>query len=104
MTTFIALIDNLFGSAVIVPGTPTAGEDFNITCRLDGVVERLVVGRVYIFFAGALKHVQTPTGGPVILLQQFTPVTTFAAAIYICAVYVITPFGVFFSIQAEENY
>ena len=40
---FLALNNAAFTPRVIIPGIPTAGDNFNITCRLDGVVERLVV-------------------------------------------------------------
>ena len=38
-----ALSGAAFTPHVIIPGVPTAGDNFNIICRLDGVVERLAM-------------------------------------------------------------
>ena len=43
LITCIALSNAVFTPRVIIPGVPTAGDNFNIICRLDGVVERLAV-------------------------------------------------------------
>ena len=93
----IVLSDHLFEPTVIVPGTPTAGEDFIVTCRLDGVVERLVVGRINLILPGANLLGQTPIGTPIVVTQQFTPVTTSDAKLYSCVASVSgTTSGIFF--------
>ena len=52
-----ALTEALFTPRLIIPVAPTAGNSFNIICRLDGVVERLVsVARV------SLSYDVTPGG------------------------------------------
>ena len=43
LITCIALSDAVFTPRIIIPGVPTAGDNFNIICRLDGVVERLAL-------------------------------------------------------------
>ena len=93
----IVLSDDLVEPTVTVPGTPTAGEDFIITCRVDGVVERLVVGRVLLFLDGVILQVQAPIGAPIVVTQQFTPVTTSDAKIYSCvAIVFATTSGISF--------
>ena len=46
----VALDDDLFTPRLIFLGVPTAGENFNVTCRFDGVVERVVVEEASVQF------------------------------------------------------
>ena len=78
---------DLFTPAIIVPVTPTAGEDFNITCRLDGVVERLVVGIVTLGWflpPAGTPGMQTRDGTAYTISLQFTPVVTSNTGTYEC--------------------
>ena len=83
----IDLTRELFTPTVIVPRIPTAGEDFTITCRLDGVVERLVVGTVTLGWflpPGGTPGMQTRDGTAYTIPLQFTPVMTMNAGTYRC--------------------
>ena len=85
----IELTRDLFRPAVTVPGSPIAGEDFNITCRLDGVVERLVVGIVTLAWflpSSGTPGIQTRDGTAYTIPLQFTPVVTSNADTYECVV------------------
>ena len=85
----IELTRDLFMPDIIVPYIPTAGENFNITCRLDGVVERLVVGTVtlaWFFPPAGTPGIQTRDGTAYTIPLQFTPVVTSNADTYECAV------------------
>ena len=68
---------------VIVPGIPTAGENFNLTCRLAGTVERLVTGTVTLSFP-PVSLFTAVTGAPIMVSQKFTPVRTSNAGSYTC--------------------
>ena len=84
----IELTHDLFTPAIIVSHNPTAGEQFNITCRLDGVVERLAVGTVSLSWLNppaGTPGMQTRDGSAYTKQLQFTPVVvTSNAAAYMC--------------------
>ena len=97
----VALSNNLFTPVIIVPGIPTAGENFAITCRLDGVVERLATRRVTLALFGKVSAtvVATDIGTPVIVSHQFTPVRTSDAGSFTCdaIIHNIPTSGIFIS-------
>ena len=93
----VELTNSLFIPNIISPVTPTAGEDFNMTCRLDGVVERLVMRSVTLAWSsppGGVKETQDNNGAAYIRPLTFTPVTTLDASNYQCVAVVFT--AVFF--------
>ena len=49
--TFSLALGAAFTPRIIIPGVPTAGDNFSILCRLDGVVERLAVTLVSLSLA-----------------------------------------------------
>ena len=92
---FVALSNDLFTPDIIIPGAPTAGDNFNIICRLDGVVERLVSTPSVI-----LTFINPPGGAPGDLSQNssayirpriFNPGETSDVGTYTCAATVIIP-------------
>ena len=93
--TCVALNNSLFIPDVIVPGIATAGENFNITCRLDGVIERLVQGVATLnILPNTILTVPTLSGTAIMVTRQFTPVRTSDAMNYTCAATVFdTPSG-----------
>ena len=100
---FVALSSDLFTPDIIIPGAPTAGDNFNIICRLDGVVERLVgtptVSLSFLSPPGGLSGGQSHDGSAFIRPRIFNPGKTSDVGIYSCLVTVITPsLGLFFGI------
>ena len=98
----VALSNDLFIPDIIIPGIPTAGDNFNITCRLDGVVERLVGTRLvvvhFIVSPGGFSTDLSRDGLAYITSHFFYPGTTVNTGICICRAIVITPsHWVFFS-------
>ena len=101
-----ALNSAAFTPRVIIPGVPTAGDNFIIICRLDGVVERLTnppsrVTLNYDSIPGGEAEDQMEDGLAHILPRQFNPGTTSDAGIYTCdaavrlsggASFIISPF------------
>ena len=85
----IALNNAAFTPRVIIPGVPTAGDNFIIICRLDGLVERLTnpPSRVILNYGstpGGEAADQIEDGLAYILPRQFNPGTTSDAGIYTC--------------------
>ena len=85
----IALNNAAFTPRVIIPGVPTAGDNFNIECRLDGVIERLAVTPALVL----LTYTSAPGGisgdtlltGPVrTILRMFNPGMTDDVGMYTC--------------------
>ena len=103
---FVALSDNLFTPDIIIPGVPTAGDNFNITCRLDGVVERLV-GTLDVFLlfinvpGGGLTSGQYRDGLAYIRSHFLNPGMTGDTGTYHCRALVINSF--FFASYSSEN-
>ena len=92
---FVALSSDLFTPDIIIPGAPTAGDNFNIICRLDGVVERLVsTPMVFLSFSnppGGAPGDQSQDGSAYIIPRIFNPGKTSDVGIYSCLVSVIIP-------------
>ena len=98
---FVALSNDLFTPDIIIPGTPTAGDNFNIICRLNGVVERLV-GTPTV----TLSFINYPQGGVPGQLSRdglsyirprfFNPGMTDDVGVYTCVAAVIPSSGGFF--------
>ena len=81
---------------------PTAGDNFNIICKLDGVVERLVSGTsVSLSFfnpPGGAPGDQSQDGSAYIIPRIFTPGKTSDVGTYTCiATAVIPSLGAFLS-------
>ena len=98
---FVALSSNLFTPDIIIPGAPTAGDNFNIICRLDGVVERLVgTPSVTLSFShppGGMSGDLSRDGLAYIRPRIFNPGMTVDTGIYTCvAVVISSSFGFFF--------
>ena len=102
----VALSDNLFTPDIIIPGVLTAGDNFNITCRLDGVVERLV-GTLDVFLSfitvpgGGLNSDQYRDGLAYIRSHFLNPGMTGDSGTYRCRAFVINSF--FFVSLSSEN-
>ena len=83
-----ALTGDLFTPDVIIAGVPTAGEEFNIACRLDGVVERLAgTHTVSLSFPsppGGVEGKQSRDGSAYVMRLFFIPVITSDAGTYGC--------------------
>ena len=93
----VAFSNDLFTPDIIIPGAPTAGDNFNIICRLDGVVERLVGAPTVL-----LSFVNTPGGAPgdqsqdrsaYIRPRIFNPGETSDVGTYTCLATVILSLG-----------
>ena len=78
---------------------PTAGDNFNITCRLAGVVERLVsstsINLSFVSSPGGISGNQILNGSAVIKSLMFNPVRTSDSGTYTCVSMVNVPGGVF---------
>ena len=89
----LALSNNLFTPDIIIPGVPTAGDNFNIICRLDGVVERLVgtttVILSFINSPGGAPADQSRDGSAYIRPRIFNPGKTSHVGTYTCVATVI---------------
>ena len=89
----LELTDELFAPDIIIPGVPTAGDNFNIICRLDGVVERLVgtptVILSFINSPGGSPEDQSRDGSAYIIPRTFNPGKTSEVGTYTCAATVI---------------
>ena len=85
---------------IIIPGAPTAGDNFNIICRLDGVVERLVSTQVVsLSFSnppGGFAGEQSRNGLAYIRPRLFNPGTTDDSGTYTCIAIVRPSLGVYF--------
>ena len=84
----IALNNAVFTPRVTIPGVPTAGDNFNIFCRLDGVIERLAVtvsvGLVYTSAPGGMSGEILQTGPVRTRLRMFNPGMTDDVGMYTC--------------------
>ena len=84
---------------------PTAGDDFNIICRLDGVVERLVgtpvVTLSYVNPPGGKPGEQDHDGKAYIRPRIFNPGKTSDVGTYACYAVVVPSTGVFFGSTAS---
>ena len=94
---FVALSNNLFKPDIIIPDVPTAGDSFNIICRLDGVVEKLV-GTLTVILSfpnppGGAPGDQSRDGLSYVRPRFFNPVTTGDVGTYICLATVISSSG-----------
>ena len=91
---FVALSNDLFTPDIIIPGVPTAGDNFNITCRLDGVVERLVDTPVVILefsnAPGGLSGDQSQDGLAYIRPRFFDPGMTDDSGTYSCIAIILS--------------
>ena len=99
---FVALSNDLFTPDITIPGIPTAVDNFNIICRLDGVVERLVGTRLvvvhFIISSGGFSTDLSRDGLAYITSRFFYPGTTVNTGICICHAIVISSLDwVFFS-------
>ena len=102
----LALSSDLFTPAVIIPGVPTAGDNFEIICRLAGVVERLVGTPTVI-----LSFTNTPGGAPGDQANDgsaytrpriFNPGRTDDVGTYSCAASVISSSGAAFIVPSNN--
>ena len=95
----VALSNDLFTPHVIIPGTPTAGDNFNIICRLDGIVKRLVstpaVLLIFISPPGGVSGDQSRDGSAYIRPRIFNPGKTSDVGTYICGASVFLSSGLF---------
>ena len=90
----VALSNATFTPCIIIPGVPTAGDNFNITCKLDGVVERLAVSPTVTltFFnpPGGTPNNQSQNESAYILPHIFNPGMTAAGGTYECVATIIS--------------
>ena len=103
---FVALNGNLFTPDVIIPGAPTAGDEFNITCRLDGVVERFVgMQAVSLSFSNTpgMPGQQSQDGLAYSRSFFFNPVTSGDIGTYTCIATVISSSGSAFVSSSSET-
>ena len=103
----VALSDDLFTPDIIIPGVPTAGDNFNIICRLAGVVERLVGTPIVILSfnnpPGGSPGDQSPDGSAYIIPRIFNPGITNDVGSYICLSVVRPSSGGLFGGTASKN-
>ena len=89
----IGLSSNLFKSDIIIPGLPTAGDNFSIICRLAGVVERLVSGTsvilAFVSSPGGVSGDQALNGSAFTKSRMFNPGRTSDSGLYTCVSTVI---------------
>ena len=96
----IALNNAAFTPHIIIPGVPTTGDNFNIVCRLDGVIERLAVtpGLVILTYSsapGGLSGDILQTGPVRTRLRMFNPGMTDDVGMYSCAATVLISSSIF---------
>ena len=103
---FVELSNNLFTPDIIIPGILTAGDNFNIICRLAGIVERLVgtptVSLLFLNPPGGAPEDQSQDGSAYILPRIFNPGKTSDVGIYTCVATVFLPGRGFFVNTASE--
>ena len=102
----VALSHDLFAPDITIPGIPTAGDNFNIICRLDGVVERLVsTPLVFLSFSnppGGASGDQSHDGSAYIIPRIFNPGETSDVGTYLCSALVFSSLiGGFLGIASE---
>ena len=106
--TFSVLSNAVFTPHVIIPGVPTAGDNVNIICRLDGVyiVERLAVTpTVVLTFTsppGGTAGDQSQDGSAYTRPCIFTPVMTDDVGTYTCSATVIVVSNVYTNSGATQ--
>ena len=104
---FVALSNDLFTPDIIIPGAPTAGDNFNITCRLAGVVERLVgtptVILSFINPPGGASGDQSRDGLTYIRSHFFNPGTTGDSGTYSCRALVSSSSDMIFIHSSSET-
>ena len=102
----VALSNDLFTPDIIIPGVPTAGDNFNIICRLDGVVERLVgtplVSLAFSNPPGGVSGVLSQYGTVYIRPRIFNPGKISDVGTYTCAAAVIPSKESFFGNTTNE--
>ena len=85
---------------------PTAGDNFNIICRLDGVVERLVstplVFLAFVNAPGGTPEDQSKDGSAYIIPRIFNPGETSDVGTYTCVTTVFPLSGGIFASTASE--
>ena len=85
---YVGLSNNLFTPDIIIPGLPTAGDNFSIICRLAGVVERLVSGTSvilsFVSSPGGVSGNQALIGSVFIKSHMFNPGRTSDSGLYTC--------------------
>ena len=84
----IALSNAVFTPRVIIPGVPTVGDNLNITCKLNGVVERLSITPIitleFIGPPGGTSGEQFRNDLAYFLQQIFNPGMTDDSGRYTC--------------------
>ena len=105
---FVELSNDLFTPDIIIPGELTAGDNFNITCRLDGVVERLVgtptvVTLSFINPPGGASGDQSRDGSAYIRPHFFNPGTTGDSGTYSCRALVSSSSDMIFIHSSSET-
>ena len=90
----IIALNAAFTPRVIIPGVPTAGDNFNIVCRLDGVIERLAVTPLLVNLAytsapGGMSGDTLQTGLVLTRLRMFNPGKADDVGMYTCIATVI---------------
>ena len=104
--TCIALSGAVFTPHVIIPGVPTAGDNFNITCNLDGIVERLAVTPLAVMLAfsmspGGIAGNQSQNGSAYIRQHFFDPIMSGDVGTYRCGVSMFLSNGKFLAHTIE---
>ena len=87
---FVALSNAAFTARIIVPHVPTAGDTFNIECRLDGVERLAVTPMVGLSFVSAPGGTAGNHEGAR-RVRIFDPWVTMAAGMYTCFASVSVP-------------
>ena len=91
----------LFIPDITIPGIPTARDNFNIICRLDGVVERLVgvplVSLSFVNSPGGAPEAQSRDGSAYIIQRIFNPGKTSDVGTYSCVTLIISSQGIILS-------
>ena len=104
---FLALSDAGFTPRVIIPGVPTAGDNFSIICILDGVIERLAVTPLNVTLSfdvspGGMTGSQSRNGSAYIREHVFNPTRTSDAGVYRCSVPTFLSSGKFLAFINED--
>ena len=86
---YVALSGAAFTPRVIIPDVPTAGDNFNIICMLDGVIERLtdepaLVTLSFTVIQGGARGDQSRNGSVYTLPHIFNPGMTDDVGDYRC--------------------
>ena len=104
---YVGLSNNLFTPDIIIPGLPTAGDNFSIICRLAGVVERLVSGTSvilsFVSSPGGVSGNQFLNGSAFIKSRMFNPGRTSDSGSYTCVSTIIVNGGIFYTASTNET-